>query len=313
MIDDGSISIHERPDPTPAPGWVLIENLSAGLNAADLLQRRGHYPAPPGWPQDIPGMEFAGRVSQLGDGVSEVWLGKTVCGLVGGGAQSTHLCVPVAHVMEVPESASIDEAGGFSEAFVVAHDALVSVTGLRATEHLVISGASGGVGTAAVQVGRLLGARVTAVTRHHDHVAALHELGADQVITPDEVPGLDDVDVVLELVGAANLDVVQSRLAPGARVVVIGVAGGGSKSTVNLLGLMSTRATLTGTTMRSRSADEKAAAISAAAATLCGPWAEGRLRVPVARRFLLDEAAAAYDYFSRPGKFGKVILRVNES
>ncbi len=311
-IHQGSLELDERPDPTPGPGEVLVAIEFAGINAADLLQRRGLYPSPPGWPADIPGMELSGRIIRVGDSVDPTFLGRRVCAIVGGGAQSTRALVPAAHLIEVPDNVDLEEAGGFAEVFITAYDALVLQGHLAQGERLLVSGASGGVGSAAIQIARLRGAHVTAVTRTPAHHAELLALGADQVIALEDVVNIDPVDVVLELVGAAHLSLAQSRLADFARIVVIGVAGGGSRVEVDLLNIMRTRSTLTGSTLRSRSHDEKAGVIAHVRDALEGPWRRGEIKVPMSKTFALADVEEAYDYFSQPGKFGKVLLAMPE-
>ena len=307
-IDLDSLRLEERPDPTPGPGDVIVANEFAGINAADLLQRRGYYPSPPGWPADIPGMELSGRVVQVGPGMDGALVGRRVCAIVGGGAQATRSMVPAAHLIDVPDGVSTRDAGGFGESFITAYDALVLQGHLHSGDRLLVSGASGGVGSAAVQIGRLLGAHVIAVTRSAAHHQILRDLGADEVISLDEVAGLDPVDVVLELVGAAHLSLAQNRLADFARVVVIGVAGGGSRVEVNLLNIMHTRASVTGSTLRSRSHEEKAVVIARVSEALLGPWDRGEISVPIAATFDLADVEGAYEFFAQPGKFGKVLL-----
>jgi NADPH:quinone reductase-like Zn-dependent oxidoreductase len=308
VIHQESLHLEERPDPVPAEDEVLIASDVAGINAADLLQRRGFYPAPPGWPVDVPGMELSGQVFSVGANVDPDLVGRRVCAIVGGGAQATRCIVPVAHLIDVPENVAMDQAGGFPEAFITAYDALVLQGRLRSTERLLISGASGGVGSAAVQIGHLLGAHVTAVTRTPAHHQRLIDLGADEVISLQEVSTMAPVNLVLELVGAAHLSLAQNRLAPFARIVVIGVAGGGSKAEINLLNFMGTRSTLTGSTLRSRTNQEKAEVIRHVAEALTGPWGHGELRVPIAATFPLANADDAYASFAQLGKFGKVLL-----
>jgi NADPH2:quinone reductase len=276
------------------------------------MQLQGSYPAPAGWPVKIPGLEMAGVISAVGADVHEALLGRRVCGIVGGGAQATHCVIPVEHLIFVPENISWIEAGGFAEAFTTAHDALVTQGELRAGKRVLISGASGGVGTAAIQIAHVLGAHVTAVTRSDEHHGALQLLGADDTIELDDVPGLEPVDLVLELVGAKHLLLAQQVLAPFARVVVIGVGSGGSRLEIDLHLIMSKRATFTGSTLRSRSREEKAEVITRVVENLVPLWAGGELQVPLARSFALDDATQAYDYFARPGKFGKVMLLVDE-
>src|SRR5277367_1313600 len=187
------------------------------------MQRDGHYPAPEGWPVDVPGMELAGVVSAVGDRVHEPLLGRRVCAIVGGGAQATHCLVPSEHLLFVPDYVSWDQAGGFPEAFTTAHDALVTQGQLASGQRVLISGATGGVGVAAVQIAHALGAEVIAVTRTTEHHDRLLAIGATSTITLNEVGSCKDVDVVLELLGAAHLSVAQYALSPFARVVIIGV------------------------------------------------------------------------------------------
>ena len=276
------------------------------------MQRDGHYPAPEGWPVDVPGMELAGVVSAVGERVHEPLLGRRVCAIVGGGAQATHCLVPSEHLLFVPDHVSWDQAGGFPEAFTTAHDALVTQAHLAAGERVLISGATGGVGVAAVQIAHALGAHVIAVTRTDEHHERLRECGADETVTLERVGALERVDVVLELVGAAHLSVAQGLLNPFARVVVIGISGGGARVELDLRAFMGTRSTLTGSTLRSRSRREKGEVADRVSQTLIPRWRTGEVHVPVARTFALEDVARAYEYFAEPGKFGKVVLRVEE-
>jgi NADPH:quinone reductase len=312
VINEGKLEIDERETPNPGPLDVVVAVRGAGINAADLMQRDGHYPAPEGWPVDIPGMELAGVVSAVGDRVHEPLLGRRVCAIVGGGAQATHCLVPSEHLLFVPDHVSWDQAGGFPEAFTTAHDALVTQAHLSAGERVLISGSTGGVGIAAVQIARALGAYVIAVSRTHEHHERLREYGANETLTLENVTTVGRVDVVLELVGAAHLGVAQRLLNPFARVVVIGVSGGGSRVEIDLRSFMGTRSTLTGSTLRSRSRKEKGEVADRVNQTLIPRWRTGEISVPVAQSFNLDEVARAYDYFAQPGKFGKVVLRVEE-
>ncbi|MUH58094.1 MAG: zinc-binding dehydrogenase, partial [Actinobacteria bacterium] len=256
-INNNELEIVSQETPQPGPDDVVIEVRAAGLNAADLLQRRGFYPAPPGWPSDIPGLECAGVVHAVGLNVTSVSLGDRVAAIVGGGGQATHCVVPAEHLIAVPSSITDTEAGGFAEAFTTAFDALVLNAHIAPNERVLISGAAGGVGLAAIQIARAFGAIAVAVTRDDRHHDALRDLGASECVTIDQVGTIADVDVILELVGAAHLAVAQTKLRPFGRVVVIGVGSGG-RVEVDLLGLMSRRASLTGSTLRARSREEKA-------------------------------------------------------
>jgi NADPH:quinone reductase-like Zn-dependent oxidoreductase len=309
-IQSTKLVIEERATPEPGPYDVLVEVHTAGLNAADLHQRAGFYPAPPGWPEDIPGMELAGVVSEVGDRLVDLLLGRRVCAIVGGGAQATHCVVPAEHLLFVPSHVAFTEAGGFPEAFITAYDALVSQADLKAGERVLISGAAGGVGVAAVQIARVLGAEVVAVTRTAEHHDELRALGASEAVTLEQVPALNGVDVLLELVGAAHLNLAWGVLNPYARVVVIGV-GAGSRVEVDLLKLMQRRTVITGSTMRSRTMKQKSEVVRLVGDTLVPRWRVHEFVVPVASVFSLDEATEAYEYFAQPGKFGKVILRVD--
>ncbi len=309
VIDDGALAWRERPDPVPGPGDVVVEVAAAGLNAADLLQRRGLYPAPPGVPADVPGLELAGRVTAVGGGVDASWRGRRVAALTGGGAQATRCVVPVEHLLEVPEGVEFVEAAGFPEAFCTAHDALVTQGALGAGERLLVTGAAGGVGCAAVQIGRALGASVVALTRDARHHEALAALGADETVVANDLAGIEPVDVVLELVGAATLPTALSRTGPFGRIVVVGV-GSGPRVELDLLRVMGARLTLTGSTLRSRTRAEKAEVVARVAADLGSRWREGALRVPVAEVVDARDATRAYDAFARPGKLGKVVLAV---
>ena len=310
VIDSGSLVLSERDTPTPGPGDVLIRVHAAGLNAADQMQRLGFYPAPPGWPEDIPGLELAGEVIELGEGVSPSLLNKRVCAIVGGGGQSTHCIVPAEHLTLVPDAISYNEAGGFAEAFTTAFDALVRQGHLTSGDRVLISGASGGVGTAAIQIASALGAHVIAVTRTPEHHELLKQLGANETIIIEQVASIDRVNVVLELVGAAHLNAAQHILAPSARIVVIGVGGGGSTAELNLLNFMSTRATLTGSTLRARSREEKAEVVAHVNKVLLPLWQSGKLKVLINKSFEIEEVQNAYDFFAERGKLGKVILSI---
>lgn len=289
----------------------MVEVRAAGLNAADLMQRRGMYPAPPGSPPDVPGMELAGTVASIGDGVTSVSVGDRVMAVVGGGAQATRCVVHERVLMRAPDTITWAEAGGFPEAFMTAHDALVTQCGLAMGDRVAVHGAAGGVGTAAVQLAHAAGARVTASVRNparHDDVLAL---GADVVITPDEFAGTGPYDVILELVGGPNMAANVDALAIGGRISVIGV-GGGFSSDVNLLALMTKRGTIRGSTLRARPLEQKADAARRLEHHAVGLLGDGRLRVPVLETFALDDVEAAYARFANGGKLGKIVLLNDE-
>ncbi len=307
VIRDGRLYWEERDDPVCGDTELLVAVRAAGINGADIVQRAGHYPAPPGWPQDIPGMEMAGEVVAVGRQVTMYAPGDRVMAVVGGGAQATMARVDESHALAVRDSVPWPEAGGFPEVFSTAHDALFTQAGLQMGERVLVSGAAGGVGTAGVQMAAAAGARVTATVRNAALRDGVRALGAGVVVEPGGEGEHGPYDLVLELVGAPSLSGVLPYLATGARVVVIGV-GAGAQMEINLYQLMGTRARIGGSTLRGRSRREKANVAAAVAAHVLPLLAEGRIRVPVAETFPLSEAEAAYDHFAKGGKLGKVVL-----
>ena len=283
----------------------------AGINGADILQRKGAYPAPPGAPADIPGLELAGEVVQRGPGAERFAEGDGVMAIVGGGGQAELAVLHERAAMQVPEGLDLVSAGGAAEVFTTAHDALFTQAGLRPGERLLVHGGAGGVGTAAVQLGRLAGARVTATVRNESLRGAVEELGAE-AIDPGGFADRGPFDVVLELVGAPNIPDDVKALAPGGRIVVIGV-GAGFKAEVNLLALMGKRGTLRASTLRARPLEEKALAMRAVEREVLPHFESGALRVPVAETFPLEEAEPAYDRFTAGGKLGKIVLAMQLS
>lgn len=307
VISEGDLVWEERPDPVPGDTELLVSVAAAGVNGADILQRRGHYPAPPGCPQDVPGMELAGTVTSVGRQVTRFAPGDRVMGLVGGGAQATAAVVDESHALPVPPGLGWPEAGGFPEVFATAHDALFSRCDLRMGERVLVTGAAGGVGTAGVQLAAAAGARVVASVRDPARRSGVDALGAAAVVDPDEVADHGPYDVVLELVGAASLPVALGALATDGRAVVIGV-GGGARMELDLLALMAARGRICGATLRGRSRAEKAAVVSAVTAHVLPLLAGGRLQVPVCDTYPMAGADAAYRRFQQGSKLGKVVL-----
>jgi NADPH2:quinone reductase len=307
-IREQQIVIEEQPDPAPGSGEVLVRVRAAGLNGADMMQRRGLYPAPPGSPQDIPGMELAGEVLELGPGAARFTVGDRVMAIVGGGAQAGLAVVHERQLMPVPDSLDWVAAGGLPEVFTTAHDALITQAGLRPGERLLVHGGAGGVGTAAIQLGHAIGARVTATVRGEDLRAAVADLGAE-VIAPQGFAEHGPFDVILELVGAPNMPENLTALSTGGRITVIGVSAG-VKAELNLLALMGKRARIHGSTLRARPLEEKAIAARAVEREVLTLFAIGRLRVPIARIFALEQAADAYEHFAAGGKLGKIVLEI---
>ncbi len=305
-IREQELVIEQHPDPEPGTGEVLVRVHAAGLNGADMMQRRGLYPAPPGSPQDIPGMEFAGEVLAPGAGATRFAEGERVMAIVGGGAQAELVTVHERLLMPVPQGLDWAAAGGLPEVFTTAHDAIFTQAGLRPGERLLVHGGAGGVGTAAIQLARAAGARPTATVRNEQHRDAVAALGAE-VIAPEGFAEHGPFDVILELVGAPNLSENLQALATGGRISIIGV-GAGAKGELNLLALMGKRARIHGSTLRARSLEEKALAARLIEHEVLPLFDAGALRVPIAETFPLTEAVAAYDRFAAGSKLGKVVL-----
>jgi NADPH2:quinone reductase len=307
VIEDKELHWREFPDPEPGDHDIVVRVRGAGVNGADVAQRAGTYPAPPGWPQEVPGLEMAGEVAAVGPRVTRFQTGDRVMALVGGGGQAELARVDEAHALPVPVDLSWAEAGGFMEAYATAYDALFGQAGLTLGDRLLISGAAGGVGTAAVQLAATAGATVTASVRDVAQHGAVAALGAARVVVPDEVEAAGPYDVVLELVGAASLPAALRALATRGRVVVIGV-GSGSKLEVDLLRLMAKRARISASTLRARPSGEKAVLVATLGENVVPALADGRLSVPVLATFPLAEASAGYERFTEGGKAGKIVL-----
>jgi NADPH:quinone reductase-like Zn-dependent oxidoreductase len=284
VIHQGALRIEERPNPVPGEGEILIRVRATGINGADIGQVAGNYPAPPGAPQDIPGLECAGETED----------GARVMALLPGGGHAELVAVAAEHVLAVPDALTWEQAGGFVETFATAHDALFTQAELQPGERLLVNGAAGGVGTSAVQLGVAVGADVTGTVRHH--AAEVEALGAST-----HVEG--KFDVILELVGGENLATNLERLAPRGRIAVIGV-GAGATQAVSFHRLMAARGRIHGSTLRSRSRAEKAEVIS----RLRDEVLPLGVTVPVEETFPLERAQDAYARFVAGKKFGKIVI-----
>jgi NADPH:quinone reductase-like Zn-dependent oxidoreductase len=287
VIVEGRIEVEERADPVPADEEILIRVRAAGVNGADLAQRAGRYPPPPGT-TDVPGLECAGETEN----------GERVMALLPGGGHAELAVVHRSHVLRVPDGVDWEQAGGFVEAFATAHDALFTQAQLRDGERLLVNGAAGGVGTAAVQLGVTAGARLTANARHHQE--ELRALGADT-----EVEG--EYDVILELVGGENLTTNLHRLARKGRIAVIGT-GAGARAEVEFHLLMAKRGRIHASTLRSRTREEKEDVIRRLEGHALRLLADGELTVPVEEAYPLERAQEAYERFAAGGKFGKIVI-----
>jgi len=307
-IRDHQLTVEEHPDPVAGAGEVLVEVKAAGVNGADMMQRRGLYPAPPGVPQDIPGLELAGAVARTGPGASRFREGDRVMGIVAGGGQAELAVVHERILMPVPDNLDWVRAGAAPEVFTTAHDALFTQAQLRLGERLLVHGGAGGVGTAAIQLARATGARVTATVRKPESRERVAQLGAT-VIAPEGFSEHGPFDVILELVGAPNLPENLQALAIGGRITVIGIAAG-ARGELDLRLLMAKRGRIHSSTLRPRPLEEKALTARALERSVLPLLTSGAVAVPIAETHPLDEAQLAYDRFAGGGKFGKIVLEM---
>jgi len=312
VLSLGSIEI--RP---PGPDEVLVEVAAAGLNRADILQRRGFYPAPPGAPANVPGLEYAGRVATVGHRVTTFERGDRVMGIVGGGGMATHIAVHEREVMPVPEGLSTVEAAAVPEAFLTAFDALFAVGDLGIGQTVLLHSVGSGVGTAAVQLAKAAGARVIGTARTQQKLDRCRSLGLDGGILVregefaaevDRLTNGNGVDLVLDTVGAAyleqNLDVIVRR----GTIVVIGLLGGATGS-LPLGTVLGKRATIVGSVLRSRALEEKAALAQRFAKEALPLFAEGRLRPVIDQILPMESIAEAHTRMESNEGFGKIVLR----
>jgi NADPH2:quinone reductase len=305
-IRDGTIAVEEHPDPVPGNSDLLVRVRGAGLNGADVHQLKGRYPAPPGAPQDIPGLELAGEVVECGPGVQRFEVGDRVMSIVAGGGQAELAVVHERTAMPVPEELDWEAAGGVPEVFTTAHDALFTQAGLRTGERLLVHGGAGGVGMAAVQLGQMAGARVTATVRNPELRKRIDALDV-HAIDPEGFEEHGPFDVVLELVGGPNMPGNLAALATCGRIAVIGV-GAGAKTELNLGIMMAKRATIHASTLRARPLEDKAATARCVERSVLPGFASGDLSVPVCATYPLEAVAEAYERFQAGGKLGKIVL-----
>jgi len=310
----------EVPAPAPAPGEVRVRVRATALNRADLLQTLGRYPAPPGAPADIPGLEYAGEVLEVGERATGVKPGDRVMGLVGGGAFAEQLCVPERELLPIPTGMSFTDAAALPEAFLTAWDALVLQGGLKAGETVLVHAAGSGVGVAAVQVAVAAGARVIGTSRTAEKLSRLAAFGLHAGVLTGEGrdPAADvlaatrgrGVDLVLDLVGGSAVALSLKVLAPRGRMLLVGLLDGATPL-VDLGLVLRKRLRLTGTVMRSRLPEEKAALAAQAGRMLMPQFASGALRPTVDLVLPLPRAAEGFARMAANGTFGKIVLQVD--
>jgi putative PIG3 family NAD(P)H quinone oxidoreductase len=309
------LALVERPLPEPSRGEVRVRVRATAVNRADLLQRMGAYPAPPDAPADIPGLELAGEVDAVGPDVSRLAAGDRVFGLVGGGAYAEAVVTHERALARIRVGMSIEEAAEVPEAFVTAHDAIVGQAGLAGGECLLVHAGGSGVGTAAVQLGRALGAFVIGTARTADKLERARALGLDAGVVPDggrfadAVRKIAEPAVVLELVGGGYVAEDLRCVRPLGRIVVVGLMAG-ARQEVDLGLLMTRRARLLGTVLRSRPLEEKLAAMRAFEDRVVPLLARGKLAPVIDEVMPLGDAARAHARMASNAGFGKIVLRV---
>lgn len=312
------LSWTEQPDPRPGPGEVLLNVAAAAVNRADLLQRKGHYPPPPGI-SEVPGLECSGTVAELGEGVTGLAVGEEVCALLAGGGYAEKVVVPAGQVLPVPSTVDLVTAAGLPEIACTVWSNVVMVAGLEAGETLLVHGGAGGIGTHAIQVGKALGARVAVTAGSAERLERCAELGADILVNYRDQDFVEEVrnatdgqgaDVVLDNMGASYLKRNIDVLARLGRLVVIGMQGG-VKGEVNLGALLSKSGMLTATSLRFRPLEEKAAIVEEVGTQLW-PLIEAGEVVPITHEVLAAERAAdAHRMLEDSGEvFGKLILKM---
>jgi putative PIG3 family NAD(P)H quinone oxidoreductase len=315
--DAGVLRVGEVPDPAPQPGEVLLRVRATAVNRADLLQRRGFYPPPPG-ASSILGLEASGEVERLGAGVSGWSIGEPACALLAGGGYAEKVAVPAGQLLHVPANLDIITAAAIPEVFLTAHDNLITHGRLQRGETVLIHGGAGGVGTAAIQVARRAGARVIVTAGSPERLARCRELGADEgidhreedfVARVRELTGGEGAGVILDVMGAAYLERNLQALARDGRLVVIGLQGG-IRAEVDLNTMLQRRLSVIATTLRSRPVEQKAEIVRRAEAELMPGFGDGSLRPVVDRVLPLDRAAEAHLAMEAGGQVGKIVLAV---
>lgn len=313
------LEIRDVPEAPPATlDRIRVRVRAAGLNRADILQRLGRYPAPPGYPQDIPGIEFAGEVESIGEEVRDWKIGDRVFGIIGGGGQAEYVTVPANQVARVPDNLDWAEAAAVPEVFMTAHDALFTRCGVTTGEHVLIHAAGSGVGTAAIQLVRAAGAFAHGTSRTADKLERAKEFGLNSFFAVNGDPaaiadkarewtGGVGMNVVLDLVGSAYLQANLQSLAIKGRLIFVGTTSG-SKAEIDYGIVMSKRLQIMGTSLRTRSAEEKATATRLFAQQVVPLLMTGQVRPVIDKVFKMRDVRAAHQRIESNETFGKVVL-----
>ena len=307
----------EVPDPVPAEGEVLVDVVAAGVNRADVLQRKGFYDPPAGSSPYL-GLEASGRISALGEGVTGWSVGDEVCALLVGGGYAERVAVPAGQLLPVPQGLTLVEAAGIAETACTVWSNVFMLANLHQHETLLVHGGTSGIGTMAIQLAKPLGARVVVTCGTEEKCARARELGADVAVNYREQDFVEEVrlvtggvgaDVILDNMGAKYLGRNVEALAPNGRLVVIGLQGG-TKGELDLNALLQKRGALLATSLRSRPAEEKAAIVASARDHVWPLVASGDLTLVVDRVLPITEAAAAHRAMEAGEHVGKILLTV---
>jgi NADPH2:quinone reductase len=302
----------DRPLPEPSRGEVRVRVRATAVNRADLLQRMGVYPAPADAPPDVPGLEFAGEVEALGPGVERLVVGDRVFGLVGGGSYAEAVVSHERALAKIPANLSFEDAAAVPEAFITAYDALVERGGFQGGDTILITAVGSGVGTAAIQLGRALGATVVGTARTQDKLDRCKALGLDIGVVPDDgrfASKIPAPKVIVELVGGAYLAEDLRAIQPLGTIVLVGLLAG-AKTELDMGLLMGKRATIVGTMLRARPLEQKIAAMRAFEANVVPLFARGAVKPIVDVVMPLADAAKAHARMASNAGSGKIVLSV---
>lgn len=311
VLSIGELSVRD-----PGPGELLVEVVAAGLNRADTLQRRGFYPAPPGVAAQVPGLEYAGTVAAIGEGVTDFEVDDRVMGIVAGGGMSTHLTVHAREAIAVPDSLTLSDAAAVPEVFLTAYDALCIQGGMSMGNSVLLHAVGSGIGTAAMQLAWAIGASVIGTSRSAEKLERCGQMGEfEAVLVEDktfaaqvlEATGGKGVDLILDTVGAAYLADNLKAVSTGGHIIVIGLLGG-AVAELPMGMLLAKRASITGSVLRSRPLEEKATLARSFSRAVLPLFESGRLFPVIDRVMPMEEIGAAHEYMESNKTFGKVVM-----
>jgi len=306
----------EVPDPEPGPGEVVVEVAAAGVNRADLMQRQGLYPPPPGAPP-YPGLECSGTVAALGDGVSGWHVGEQVCALLSGGGYAEQVAIPAGQLLPVPKGSTLIEAAALPETACTVYSNVFQIARLAAGQTLLVHGGGSGIGTMAIQLAKHAGARVAVTAGSQEKLDVCRALGADITINYREEDFVDSLmaatdghgaDVILDIVGAAYLAKNIAALAPDGRIANIGMQQG-RRAELDFGALMAKRAAISSTSLRARPREQKASIVAAVAQHVWPAIGAGLIRPVIDAELPMERAAQAHQIMTESTHTGKILLR----